>query len=178
MSRKEKIILAELDVCEIAAIWDELHQIETEIQAVERTDAPTFSEREEKKRCLEGLKRRQAEIQATLGLSASQFERQQSDTSGQSLTTSEIGLAFSFVPKLKAKLSDVNNHEWMHPALVSRGRAPKPNLWNPLLLAKLLLDRSMATQFDLNKAFRSDAKLKPWREEWQEIVRERNAFGR
>jgi hypothetical protein len=37
MSRKEKIILAELDVCEIAAIWDELHQIETEIQAVERT---------------------------------------------------------------------------------------------------------------------------------------------
>lgn len=94
------------------------------------------------------------------------------------LPTSQVAEAFSFVAGLKAKLGDVNNHQWLLPARLTQGRKPNPATWCPLRLAEILLSKGKASESDLSRAFVMVAALRPWRDSWQEAKRERNAFGR
>ena len=94
------------------------------------------------------------------------------------LPTTEIADAFSFVDRLKKKLGDVNNHQWLLPAQLTKGQRPTPATWCPLKLADILLSRGKASEEDLRRAFATRPTLHPWREAWQEARRERNAFGR
>lgn len=92
------------------------------------------------------------------------------------LTTSEVAMAFSFLPKLQRALGDVNNHRWVLPARVRPGSQPTPAAWCPLELAKVIMLRK-GHESDLNRAFLENPVLRQWRPAWQEIRKERNAFG-
>jgi hypothetical protein len=179
MSKVDGKRLADLGVHEVAEIWAELLQVESEIDAVDRTDAPTFAELEGKERRLERLRAREHQIRVGLGLEEVRHASS-NDEQGQqmSLTTAEVSGAFTCVPQLKRMLGDVPNHAWLRSALLVRGKAPKPHRWCPVQLAELLRTRELVSVVELNKAFISVPALRPWRSAWQEVRAERNAFGR
>lgn len=179
MSKVDGKRLADLSVHEVAEIWAELLQVESEIAAVDRTEAPTFAELEGKERRLERLRAREGEIRVGLGLEGiRQVGSNDEPVPQRSLTTTEVSGAFACVPRLNKMLGDVSNHAWLRSALVVRGKAPKPHRWCPVRLAELLFTRELVSLVDLSKAFFSVPALRPWLSDWQELKAERNAFGR
>lgn len=98
------------------------------------------------------------------------------------LTTAQIADAFDGVADATAKrwrkrLGDVGNHQWVLPARAEPGKAPAPAKWWPISLAELVLKRDAQTHDSLNRKFLHEPALKPWLTGWQELRRERNAFG-
>jgi hypothetical protein len=97
------------------------------------------------------------------------------------LTTPDIADAFDGIggqtaQQWRAKLGDVNNHQWLIGARALAAKAPKPATWWPIAFAELLLAREASAE-SLKRAFLTQPKLKPWLPIWQEKHRERNAFG-
>jgi len=108
-------------------------------------------------------------------------EPKQSKARAAPLVTPAIADAFDGIDGLSAmqwrgKLGDLNNHQWLLPALAARGKAPSPSTWWPLKLADLLQGRGV-TLDSLNRLFLKAPALRPWLPEWQESKHERNAFG-
>ena len=99
----------------------------------------------------------------------------------KSLNTPELAAAFNGVNQLtesqwKKRLSDVSNHKWLEPARLTKGAKPKPSTWCPIELGKQIMKKS-SCKAGLDAAFRNNENLLPWRDEWAEFTRERNAFG-
>lgn len=97
------------------------------------------------------------------------------------LPTGEIADAFDGIggrtsTQWRNALGDPRNHQWVLPARAVQGTAPTPSTWCPLKFACLLRDRGETVE-SLNRVFLEAPKLKPWRHDWQEAMRERNAFG-
>ena len=99
---------------------------------------------------------------------------------GRTMATGELSDAFDGIMDVTAqqwrkRLGDLSNHPWLKPARATQAAAPNPATWWPLKFAELLLERN-ANPESLNRAFLTP-KLKPWLTDWQEVRRERNAFG-
>lgn len=92
------------------------------------------------------------------------------------LTTREIAEAFNFLPMLKNALANVRKHSWLESARVTRGHPPVPATWCPLLVAEAIRHKK-GHETALRHAFANSPLLLPWRDAWQEAIRERNAFG-
>lgn len=93
------------------------------------------------------------------------------------LKSGEIAQAFSFLPTLKNALANMKKHRWLASACVTRGDAPIPATWCPLLVAEAIRQKK-GHESELRHAFANSPLLRPWRDAWQEAIRERNAFGR
>ncbi len=99
------------------------------------------------------------------------------------LTTPKLAEAFANIKGKSAQqwtetLGDVNNHQWMLPAIAVRStRKPNPSTWWPIKFAELLSKRNVTFE-RLDRLFANQPLLKPWMHEWQEARRERNGFGR
>ena len=95
------------------------------------------------------------------------------------LTTPKIAEAFDgelglSAAQWKERMGDMP--KWLRPARAAKVKAPTPATWWPLEFARILLGRG-ATVESLNRKFLTAPTLRPWREQWQEQRRERNAFG-
>lgn len=66
--------------------------------------------------------------------------------------------------------------KWLWPARVYKGTAPTPSTWNPIIAAKLIIDRD-ANEDAVHNAMVGTQELRMWRPLWQEFWRERNTFG-
>lgn len=108
---------------------------------------------------------------------ASEKEAQQVRSSKLTLKTGEIAKVFSFLTNLQKAMSNVKKHQWLLPARVTRGRPRHAATWCPLEMAEAIRARKGYEQ-ELRWAFANEHLLLPWREAWQEKLKDRNAFGR
>ena len=87
------------------------------------------------------------------------------------------GIADATAEQWRKRLGDVGNHRWLLAARAEAAVPPAAATWWPIILAKLLLEREPPTHDSLNRKFLHEPALKPWLTDWQELRRERNAFG-
>lgn len=104
-------------------------------------------------------------------------EAQQVRSNKLALKTGEIAKVFSFLSGLEKALSDVNNHQWLLRARVTRGRPRHAATWCPLEVAEAIAARK-GHEHELRWAFANEPLLLPWRDAWQRKFKDRNAFGR
>lgn len=109
--------------------------------------------------------------------SAAEFIQLPLEKGTSPLTTREVVEAFGFYPKLKNALGDVNNHRWALPSRIGRGPRPTPSTWDPVKLALALLNRGKLHEKEITVAFFESPILRNHLLQWQEVRRERNAFG-
>ncbi|CAJ9608830.1 Uncharacterised protein [Burkholderia pseudomallei] len=62
--------------------------------------------------------------------------------------------------------------QWLAPARRQQGRRGKgrPNVWDPVHLAKLLIDHRGGPLQAITAAFRKHPSLEPWRQQWREYL--------
>lgn len=108
---------------------------------------------------------------------AAENESRQLRSNKLTLKTGEIAKVFSFLSGLEKALSDVNNHQWLVQARVTRGRPRHAATWCPLEVAEAIAARK-GHERELRWAFANESLLLPWREAWQKKFKDRNAFGR
>lgn len=107
---------------------------------------------------------------------ASEKEAQQVRSNKLTLKTGEIAKVFAFLPGLQRAMSDSNNHQWLLPAMVARGKPRHSSTWCPLDMAEAIAARKGCEQ-ELRWAFANEPLLLPWRDAWQQKFKNRNAFG-